>query len=91
MSEDFETFYNSQKQKIGFNKIQDITISTDGIFTFEKIKANKSKEEIDVISFLTTEKTNSEKDEMMSLKLKKLENEFGLKPTDDFSIIRIIK
>lgn len=89
LSEDFETFYNSQKQKIEFNKIKDLTISTDGIFSFEKLAPNKSKEEINVIEFLTTEKTNCEKDEMLNLKLKILENEFGLKPTDDFSLIRI--
>ncbi|NHN24417.1 protein phosphatase 2C domain-containing protein [Flavobacterium jejuense] len=91
LSEDFETFYNSQKQKIEFNKIIDLSISTDGIFTFEKLIPNKSKEEINVIDFLTNEKTNSEKEEMLNLKLKILENEFGLKPTDDFSIIRIMQ
>jgi hypothetical protein len=89
LSEDFETFYNAQKQKIEFNKIKDLSISTDGIFTFEKLASNKSNEEINVIEFLTSEKTNCEKDEMLNLKLKILENEFGLKPTDDFSIIRI--
>ena len=91
LSEDFEAFYSSQKQKIGFNKITDLSISTDGIFTFEKVVPAKSKEKINVIEFLTTEKTNCEKDEMLSIKLKVLENEFGLKPTDDFSMIRILK
>ncbi|MFI0492087.1 protein phosphatase 2C domain-containing protein [Flavobacterium sp.] len=91
LSEDFETFYNSQKQKIEFNKIIDLSISTDGIFTFENLATKKTKDEINVIDFLTTEKTNCEKGEMLNLKLKKLENEFGLKPTDDFSMIRIIK
>lgn len=89
--EDFETFYNSQKQKIEFNSFSDISIATDGIFTFEKLKRNESKEEIDVIHFLTIDKVNSEKEEMIALKLKKLENELGLKPTDDFAIIRILK
>ena len=91
LSEDFEAFYSSQKQKIGFNKITDLSISTDGIFTFEKVAPAKSKEKINVIEFLTTEKTNCEKEEMLSIKLKVLENEFGLKPTDDFSMIRILK
>lgn len=68
-----------------------MSISTDGIFTFEKLAPNKSKEEINIIEFLTTEKTNCEKDEMLNLKLKILENEFGLKPTDDFSLIRILE
>jgi len=91
LSEDFETFYNSQKQKLEFNKITDLSISTDGIFTFEKLAPTKSKEEINVIGFLTTDRTHCEKDEMLNLKLKVLEKEFGLKPTDDFSIIRILK
>ena len=91
LSEDFDTFYNNQKQKIEFNKITDLSISTDGIFTFEKLAPRKSQEEINVIEYLTNEFTNYEKDEMLNLKLKTLENEFGLKPTDDFSMIRIIK
>lgn len=91
LSEDFETFYNSQKQKIKFNNVTDLSISTDGIFTFEKLVPKNLKEEINVIDFLTIEKTNYEKDEMLNLKLKTLENEFGLKPTDDFSMIRVIK
>ncbi|MBE8726456.1 protein phosphatase 2C domain-containing protein [Flavobacterium hungaricum] len=90
LSEDFETFYNSQKQKIEFNNIIDISISTDGIFSFEKVMSNKRTDEINVIDFLTIDETNYEKDGMLSLKLKILQNEFGLKPTDDLSIIRII-
>lgn len=91
LSEDFETFYNSQSQIIKFSEITDLSISTDGIFTFEKVTLSKSDQDINVIEFLTTESSNSENGEMLNLKLKILENEFGLKPTDDFSIIRIIK
>lgn len=91
LTEDFETFYKSQKQKIEFSKITDISISTDGIFSFEKVAVKEFEESINVIEFLTIEKTNYEKEEMLDLKLKILENKFGLKPTDDFSIIRIIK
>lgn len=91
LSEDFEAFYTSQKQKIEFNQIQDITIATDGIFTFEKLSSNKSNAQIDIIEFLTIDKEKLENAEMLNLKLKKLENEFGLKPTDDISIVRIIK
>lgn len=61
LSEDFETFYNSQKQKIEFDKITDLSISNDGIFTFEKLAPNKSKEDINVIDFLTTEKQIAKK------------------------------
>ncbi|MBB4799968.1 serine/threonine protein phosphatase PrpC [Flavobacterium nitrogenifigens] len=91
LSEDFEKFYNSQKQKIEFNDLADISISTDGIFTFERVMSKERNDEINVIDFLTTDDTYCEKEEMLNLKLKILQNEFGVKPTDDFSMIRIIK
>ncbi|MFH7012799.1 protein phosphatase 2C domain-containing protein [Flavobacterium sp. FlaQc-52] len=91
LSEDFEKLYDSLEQKIKFNKVHDISIATDGIFTFEKLKPAKSEEVIDTIDFLTIENTDQGKGEMLHLKLKKLEHNYGLVPTDDLSIIRIIK
>lgn len=88
---DFDSFYNSQKQKIKFNQLVDVSIATDGILTFEKVLPQKNKEEFDVLHYLTQDDTNHEKSEMLYLKLKHLENEYGLKPTDDFSMIRIIE
>ncbi|RZK27449.1 MAG: stage II sporulation protein E (SpoIIE), partial [Hymenobacter sp.] len=37
LREDFETWYSHQKQKLSFNKANDISITTDGIFTFESV------------------------------------------------------
>jgi len=91
LSEDFEEFYELQKQKIKFSKISDISIATDGIFTFEKFTASKDDTDIDTIDFLTIDNTDHDKKEMLDLKLKVLENNYGLIPTDDFSIIRIVK
>lgn len=91
LSEDFEKLYDSLEQKIKFNKVHDISIATDGIFTFEKLKPAKSEEVIDTIDFLTIENTDQGKGEMLHLKLKKLEHNYGLVPTDDLSIVRIIK
>lgn len=88
ISEDFEKFYSLQNQKITFDTISDISIATDGIFSF--IKVQKSTEEMDVIDFLSKNKENNETEDMLNLKLKILKNDFGLKPTDDFSMIRIL-
>lgn len=89
ISEDFEEFYSLQNQKLLFDKISDVSIATDGIFSFTKIH-KKSTEEIDVIDFLARNKDNNETADMLSLKLKALEMDFGQKPTDDFSMIRIL-
>jgi hypothetical protein len=91
LSEDFETWYSLQKQKIVFTDIQDISIATDGIFMFTPVKKVDTTEKIDAIDFLLNDKTNEENEEMLELKLKQLEHNYGLKPTDDLALIRIIK
>jgi len=35
LAEDFDTWYDNQKQKIFFDQIEDISIATDGIFMFD--------------------------------------------------------
>jgi hypothetical protein len=90
LQEDFESWYNSQKQKIIFENIQDVSIATDGIFSFTPVTKKDSAETIDPIDFLITDKTNMENEDVMSFKLKKLQYEFGLKPTDDLALVRIV-
>ena len=91
ISEDFETWYSLQKQKILFNDIQDISIATDGIFMFTPVKNVDTTETINPIDFLLADKSNEEDDDMLNVKLKRLEHNYGLKPTDDFAMVRLIK
>lgn len=89
--EDFESFYASQKQIIFIDSILDITIATDGIYTFESFSKNKTAEDFNCIDYLSKNKTQHENNEMLTLKLKFIENQIGKKPTDDLAMIRIIK
>lgn len=88
LSENFETWYNHQK-KITFSDIHDISIATDGIFMFTPVK-KVDADIINPIDFLLVDKTNEENEDMLSLKLKQLEHNYGLKPSDDFAIVRLI-
>ncbi len=90
LNEDFETWFNLQKQKITCNNILDISIATDGIFMFTPVKKSIETEKIDPIHFLLIDKEKEEDEDMLALKLKHLEHHFGLKPTDDLAMIRII-
>ena len=90
LAEDFDTWYDNQQQKIFFENIQDISIATDGIFMFERVKKVETTDTINVLEYLVLDKSEIEKEEMLNFKLKKLEHNFGLKPTDDLAIIRII-
>ncbi|MFT3704143.1 MAG: protein phosphatase 2C domain-containing protein [Agriterribacter sp.] len=91
LAEDFENWYSIQTQKIIFHNIHDIGIATDGIYMFKPFKKTETTDYINPIEFLLSDKTNSENEDMLNLKLKKLEHNFGLKPTDDIAIIRLIK
>lgn len=90
LDNDFATFYQSQKQKLSFDYIIDISIATDGVFSFQDIE-KKGLDESTIIDFFATDTTFSDKDEMLYLKLKAFENTYGIKPTDDFAMIRIVE
>jgi len=90
LSEDFDAWYNGQTQKIVFDDIRDISIATDGIFTFTPVRKIDTVHTINPVDFLIADKSNEENKEMLELKLKKLEHDFGLKSTDDLAMIRLI-
>lgn len=90
LGEDFESWYANQKQKLSFDDIRDISIATDGIDMFTKIKKAERTESIDPMTFLLVDQSNKEHENMLGMKLKTLEHSCGLKPTDDLAIIRMI-
>jgi hypothetical protein len=90
LKEDFETWYGRQQQKVTFEHAKDISITTDGIFTFAPALQLTSSSPIDPIAFLVADSSGSENGEMLSGKLRKLARVHGLTPTDDVAMIRII-
>jgi len=90
VNQDFEDFYKNQKQILRFNNAKDISIATDGIFSFEPLKSEKRNHNFTITEFLSKDRDHSEKIEMLDLKLKYLEHQLGLKPTDDLGMIRIL-
>ncbi|MCJ7935027.1 MAG: hypothetical protein MUW56_15730 [Chryseobacterium sp.] len=91
LSENFEEWYDQLPQKILFDNIKDISIATDGILTFSKIKKTDAEESIHSVDYLMKDRSYNDTEEMLNRKLKTLENHYQLRPTDDLAIIRIIK
>lgn len=91
LGEDFETWYKKQEQKIYFKELHDVSIATDGIFMFSKVIKTEENGSIEPVDFLLNNREQEENPDMLSLKLKTLERRFGLKPTDDLALIRIIR
>ena len=92
LNEDFEAWFNVQKQKLSLDNVQDLSISTDGIFTFKEFdnKAYPTILEEEIIELLMVDKKWCEQENMLPKKVRKIEQHFGLKPSDDLSILRII-
>jgi hypothetical protein len=91
LNEDFEEWFARQNQKIWFDNAADISIATDGIFTFQRQNPKNTFSKIDSIDFLLRDKTGDNNAEMLKSKVRILERDFDLKPTDDLGIVRVIK
>lgn len=87
---EFDLWYNSQKQQLAFTDFSDISIATDGIFMFTAVKIAETKEPINPIEFLVKDREEDDNSEMLQLKLNRLEHHYGLKPSDDLAIVRLI-
>ncbi len=90
LHEEFELWYSRQNQKIAFTDFSDISIATDGIYMFTSIKKAESNEIINPIEFLVKDREGSDNSEMLQLKLNRLEHHYGIKPSDDLAIVRLI-
>lgn len=90
---DKHLWYQTRTQKLTIDKIEDLTISTDGIHTFKNFDGRTypqiSQDEIMNMFFVNTD----ELDNLNKLKktLIEIQNSNGLMPSDDLTMIRVIK
>jgi hypothetical protein len=92
LEEDFEEWYLKQGQQLSFEHVKDISISTDGIFTFKDFdkydfSEKRSKE---IISLLLIDNVESNETNYLKKKIGFIENHWKLRPIDDIGIIRIL-
>jgi hypothetical protein len=88
---DYESFENLLEEiHIGVKtlNLKDITISTDGILSFEKFEENEN--ETDVFEFLTQDLFLSENNAMLGRKINILKTKYSLINQDDLGIVRVI-
>lgn len=91
LNENFETWYKNQKQVLSFSECKDLSIATDGIFTFKNLQSSSNqKTENDIINHLLINTDGCEFENILDRKLKKLKEQENHVPTDDLAIVRII-
>ena len=91
LNEPFKNWYSEQSQKLSLNNIKDISISTDGIFSFRNFDGKEIQQiqEREIIEYLLIDESLSNHENMLFRKITDLENYYGLLPGDDLTIIRI--
>ncbi len=88
LSEDFGQWFEKHTQKLALSTIRDISIATDGILSFKRFN-QETYPSANPIEFLLTDETLLDEPDMLSRKLKSLEHNYGLRPTDDIAVVRI--
>ena len=91
LDEDFSSWYQNQLQKLSLEEVKDISISTDGIFSFKKFdgKDYDPITEKEIIEYLLVDENWADQEHMLKKKLSKIENHYGMRPSDDLTIIRM--
>lgn len=91
LNEDFEEWFRTQTQRLSLEQFSDLSISTDGIFTFKHFDGGEypSLSASDIIDGLLVDDQWQDYEMMLKKKVLELEREYGLSPSDDLAIIRI--
>ncbi len=90
LSKPFESWYKSQKQFYSIDRFEDLSISTDGIFTFKNLSnKEKQKDENDIINYLLVDSQYEEYENNLHRKVRFLEENLNHSVTDDLAIIRV--
>ncbi|PHN07662.1 protein phosphatase 2C domain-containing protein [Flavilitoribacter nigricans] len=88
----FAEWYQAQEQHLQLSDIEDISLTTDGVFTFSNLGEEEfpAFSEKQVVDLLFKDRSDAANDRMLLKKTSRLETQYGLKPTDDLGMIRVI-
>lgn len=88
LGEDFETWFASQQNIFHISNPQEISISTDGIATFQSNRVD-IPEGFSPMNFLLLDDSLAHLDNMLVRKCNILDKKYGFKPGDDVAIVRV--
>lgn len=92
LSKGFNNWYKKQRQKVALSSFNDLSICTDGIFTFKNLmNTSDRKDDEEVIQYLLVDTFGVEFDNFLDRKVIMLNKNWRHMPTDDLAIIRIIR
>lgn len=89
LNESFEQWFEKQQQRLSIPNIKNLSISTDGIFSFKPFHKNEYDPVTtsEIVEFLLSPSQTSDTDYLLKKRLIQIERKWGLKPSDDLSVI----
>ena len=91
LTEDFESWYATLNQKIIFQALKDISLSTDGILSFVDSETFEERHAMSdhLIHYLLVDQTELDNENALVKKLNQIKTEWDMVNTDDLGIIRV--
>jgi Protein phosphatase 2C len=92
LAEDFGEWFGAQMQRLQFTNVQDLSIATDGIVSFQQAVLGEFEPIASdgIVEQLLRNRAGSESTTMLQARLKHIAQHHGQKPTDDLAILRVI-
>ena len=89
---DKHLWFQTRTKKQSIDQLSDLTISTDGIHTFKNFDGQSypAISEEDIMAEFFENKSNIENGNKLKKSLIKLKQEYGLMPSDDLTMIRVV-
>ncbi len=91
LNEQFEEWYDRHSQFLSIKQFQDLSICTDGIYTFNSLGNSIKRSETAIKAFLLEDRTETTNQHFLDAKMLTLKDEWGHVPGDDIAIVRIIQ
>jgi hypothetical protein len=91
LTEDFEDYWNSLTQRVSASSFQDLAMASDGVFSFKAFSRDSYRPvtEDELVSFLLLDREEGPTENAYRRKLMYISNTFGLKASDDLTVVRV--
>jgi hypothetical protein len=91
LTEEFQTWYSNQNQRVSLSEVESLSIVTDGIFTFNPYdqKQYELVDESVIIDYLLHNPRGIQNEYLLKKRLIEIERNWGLRPSDDLTIITV--
>jgi serine/threonine protein phosphatase PrpC len=92
LSKSFEEWYEGHTSKLTLTNVEDLSLSTDGVFTFRPYDTADYPmiTDVEITNLLLNDVAGKDNPLMLQKKCYTIKSQFGLVHTDDLSIVRLI-